>query len=649
MGAGGSVLTDVFSETAVLPNSRLFAPVVDLFLEVEELKNKIAQCEATIIHDHMGQMYIPHTQLIDRIMIHSKAQQQRIKDKYNSIDLTMNITDEFATRLGGPYGEFMKHSMMSYLQIRLDLLSAAMTGLGCDEELLVEVVCLCNEYDLADLKMGVSRQMHKNVSKEKIVGKTKKDSQLQKFLLRALEDTRDDESVPVDCAEAHRQMMILHEIATSKSRNGSEYLDVLMRCSRGQCAAIADAYQKQYQFSLESSIQSVFRGVSGRAVALWSMPLLDACVYEIKAVMDDTTFRDGDDTVLSVARLVSMRDKGELHIIEETYKQKHDENLISVFDNFAYGNIRAAIVRRFENSFIDNGAEMNMNAYVKTNGGTMYSTFEHGHSIAQMTGFLTEMKNKYIEYLSKNASDHKSAKEHVSSKVVENPAENTAGLKGAQFGMAKMNSTRTFTAADRQVYRDNFQHMADFMRKQFKSHDYDRSGSLDSVEFWTMMSDLDLGLTAKDIEEIKLKSDWDRDGFITFEEASHELVDVIMNLMELQGKNMRQEITRLAAQEDLEQSVISGTGSLSTDAAAVDPRPEKDEPLPPNLPRYLKASFDAYDTDKSGYLDRIEFWKFIKSIFTDAFTDFDIEMMQVLFCTVLFCVCLMIVRFLIIL
>ena len=613
------MLSDPYSDTATLPNSKMFAPVVDIFLEVEELKKDIAKSEALIIFDQLGQMFIPHSMLMDRLMIHSKSQLTRIREKYDEIDLTKNIVEEFDIRLGGPYGEFLKHSVMPFLHIRLDLLSKAMNGLGCDEELMVEVFSLCSSSDLANLKYGVSAQVNKGVTREKIIGKTKRGSQLQHFFLSVLDTTRDEEGPP-DNELALKQMTHIHEIATNiKTRNPHEYLEVILTCSRAQCAAINEAYMKEHNFSLESSILSVFRGMCGRAITLWTMSLTDAVVYQLKSVMDDTTFRDGDDTVLSVARLISLRNKSELPAVEEGYLSVAGEKLSSALDSFMFGNIRSAIFKRFENNYIDDGAEVKMIEYVKTNGGTMYSTFVDGHSIAQMTGFLTDIKAKYSAYLAKNDPNAVSAKNNMSSKVVEVAHESK---KGTTFGMMRESSAGTFTVADRQRYKEKFAKLSDFLREQFRAHDYDRSGSLDSVEFWAMMTELDLGLSARDIEDIKVRSDWDSDGHITFEEASHELVDIVMNLMQKQGRDVNQEVDRLSAARDAEDATIDKVPERSS---SVD-----DEYVPPNLQKYLKASFDAYDVDKSGFLDKDEFWKFIRSIFTDAFTDYDIMQMQVI-------------------
>lgn len=618
MGAGGSVMTDPYSETATLPNSKLFAPVVDIFLEVEELKNKVARCDAVIINDQLSQMYIPHSVLIDTMLIHSKASLLRIARQYNALHAGANMVEELSNRLGGPYGEFLKHSVMSMSAIRLDLLSAAMSGLGCDEELLVEVICLCDQDGLKDLKFDVAMNVNKNVSKGKLIGKTKKGSQLQKFLLRALEESREEEG-PADLVLARTQMRMLHDIATSKNRNANDYLDILMNCSRTQCSAIADEYMKEHNFSLKSSITAVFRGLAGRAITLWTMPILQAVVYELRYVTDDTTFRDGDDTVLTVARLLSARDKHELCSIETEYFEMTGDSLVSVLDTFAYGNIRAAMYKRMEQNYIDGGIEILMNEYVQQNGGSMYSTFIDGHSIAQMTGFLTGMKAKYAEYLTRHEKTASGAQEHISHKIVDE-----AHISEKAFGLQKLSSTKAFSAAERAVYKEKFNALSDFLRGQFIKHDFDRSGALNSVEFWTMINALDLGLSAKDIEEMKQRNDWDKDGHVSFEEASHELVDTIMDLMQSQDKDIFEEIERLKKSLQIEEESPNIAATIETQKSI------DDESLPPKLPKYLRASFEAYDTDKSGYLDKIEFWKFMRSIFTDAFTDYDIEELQVI-------------------
>jgi hypothetical protein len=129
--------------------------------------------------------------------------------------------------------------------------------------------------------------------------------------------------------------------------------------------------------------------------------------------------------------------------------------------------------------------------------------------------------------------------------------------------------------------------------------------------------------------------DWDQDGCITYAESVNELADHVITTMEANSKNVMEELDKLEAvnQEKLTESkrqkhlaIVGAATSADTGAKVSLPA------LPPNLNQYLFDSFQSYDTDKSGSLELVEFWPFIRSVFSHNFTDADLEQLEVCIC-----------------
>ena len=178
--------------------------------------------------------------------------------------------------------------------------------------------------------------------------------------------------------------------------------------------------------------------------------------------------------------------------------------------------------------------------------------------------------------------------------------------------------------------------MCKFLKASFQIYDHDRSGALDTEEFWELITNLNLGFTGHEIEGMRAWCDLDHDGTISYSESVNELADHVITTMEANGKVVMMELDTLEAtnREKLKQHRSKRREQALTASTADQGVPTSDDckspPIPPTLNQYLFDSFQNYDTDKSGALDLSEFWPFISSIFSHNLTDDDLEALQVL-------------------
>lgn len=120
--------------------------------------------------------------------------------------------------------------------------------------------------------------------------------------------------------------------------------------------------------------------------------------------------------------------------------------------------------------------------------------------------------------------------------------------------------------------------------------------------------------------------DWDNDGCISYEEVSGEIADAIINAIENNinnGLTVSENIEKLTEMENqiLNENIIEENG---IEDETNNPPSDVETMLPPDLLQYIHDSFDTYDINKNGSLDRTEFWQLINSMnlgLTDG--DFD--------------------------
>ena len=187
------------------------------------------------------------------------------------------------------------------------------------------------------------------------------------------------------------------------------------------------------------------------------------------------------------------------------------------------------------------------------------------------------------------------------------------------------------TAVD---FQAKFDRMCRYLKSCFQLYDHDRSGSLDTAEFWELISNLNLGFTGHEIEGMQAWCDWDNDGTVSYAESVNELADHVLTTMDANGQDVMAELDRLESESKEKAEAAKAAkreqSSANDSPAATEAGGQGTPPaIPPSLNQYLYDSFQNYDTDKSGTLDMSEFWSFISSVFSHNFTDDDLEALQV--------------------
>ena len=336
-------------------------------------------------------------------------------------------------------------------------------------------------------------------------------------------------------------------------------------------------------------------------------------LHALNYALSDSTFHDADSSTRAVSRVLASLDKHEVLGLEADYEAEFGEGIRESFSEFS-GNVRLAFESWIVTPPVDGGAEFRTLDYIRLNGNSIYNTFIDGHSISQMKGLLEEQRAILNGYASTIRTSHDEAMQGLDKMAATNDITPDEMIK--RFGAKKQLSSKCNVPEGEDFTSYNRKHklVSEYLQRLFRFHDVDHSGALDTTEFWTLIRSVNLGFDADEIEQLKEVADWDKDGLISYFEVSGELADAVMAKMTKMGKNVAAEVSRLLLNPDLDKSEL-----------------DAQQKFPPSLARYLRSSFDEFDTDKSGYLDVGEFWPFIKSVFTDAIADDELSQLHVSF------------------
>lgn len=615
MGAGASIESaEQLNQSSQTPSTKSLSPIL---LRAEELRQQIAELDADFLRRQMHMRFKNHSEIIRRFTDKSKEQLQRVKNIYATLHLADNrprrdLIHDSREMLGGPYGEFMRSLLMPRRDVCVEYLECAMSGLGCDETMITDVLCLGNSEDVKLLSELSAAGTHSIVNTKKFMGKTKKDSPFQKLILRTLRGDRPSESDPFSKQRAADTAEQLHALISASPIDTSAFCDIICTLSRPQCKEVSDAYVAHYGKTLEESFDDYFYSnkAACHAMHLWVSSLHDSFIRALDYALNDTFKADVEASMHAVARLLGTLDKGDIEWVAEKYQARTGQVLSSVVAGKVTGKLKEALLGWIAHPSFDSDYEFKIKAFVKQTGNkNLAAALADPDTSVAVAALLNQQVSALEAHLAKiNTKPESSAASSGSAA----PPQASAGSASSSKDTAAANekgSSKGEDGADDFTYK--FQRMCKFLESRFRLHDADRSGALEAAEFWDLIQSMDLGFTAHEIEGMQQWCDWNQDGSITYAEAVNELADHVITTIEHNGKSVRAELDRLDSQPQQNNSAAESQGGFA-----------------PSLLSYMKDSFENYDTDKSGALSLQEFWPFIRSIFSYHLTDDDLESLQ---------------------
>lgn len=534
--------------------------------------------------------------------------------------------------LGSDYGLFMSYLSTSPTKIMQHVIKQSLQFIGCDENMLANVLCTCTSEKLNELVEACGDKSGSLMNQ--IVKKTVQGSPIQKFFLHLLETDRPI-SVSRELAGTQAQHLIKCGLYPGSAiKLDSEIFATLLHCSREQCQFINEEYQRACNTSLRNVILSTYKGSISRALVLWtSLP-----EFAISKVLQMTLLSNSELRISHICAFIARSDKHVLRAVNRCYQEMFGKPLADVLSSCLNGNLRVAIRQWICDLSYDNGCEgqiaYHIKAYSKDNGLILDSDL--GDAVLAL---LQEEGDCIGRYAAKHNMDIESIKQQdVKAKrdghSISKKKHSEKGVSGEVVATEDDEVVpRKSEGHCKSQQREMIDRMKNFLQETFYEDDMDNSGYLDHAEFGRVMIGLNVGFTRDDVLYMVDMIDCDKDGKIAYEEVTTELAKYVLHVIKHRYKDISvqqkmcemEEVAHarhVQMYEDHQKTAAALASSLplplngtSTDPSSVAvPASSQACAIVPDLKTYLYDTFSAHDQDSSGTLNASEFWGVISGV-----------------------------------
>lgn len=654
-------------------DNRFSEEIRSTYLLTEEIKEEIATHDARFLKIQSSQAWKDHKKIIAALTERTKSQLQRVARIYSKIEAeegrTISADMEIRNMLGGSYGDFMRLLVVSVEAINSELLDTALKCIGCDENLISDVLCAIPYRELTAAQNHYN-SCHKENLHTMIKSKTLENSGFQKFILKVLTTTRNSELVS-SVNEAIQQADELYSAgvgATSNSQKNDEIIfQILAISSRKQCQLIHEQFENKYSMTLEAGLTGLYGGSCLRAIILWVSPLLSA--------VSSLFYMSLNSVVIDYDHTCHLATKYEKHILQDmiqTYQQIYSENLLDRLSKCLTGNFKKSVIAWFTNPTYDDGNEAKLMKLVDSCDGSIDNLMSNQEKLKELNGLVIAELNSASSHLeetiastsgdnAKNPNQKMKEKSDASGlpapllsgksrKNIIEPSDSSSSLNPQSISVAVSETPHysgksprgdshkvvevlvppaaaaaiiTAPSKRKQLgYEEKFKIICDYLLTRFKQDDIDDSGMLSSAEFWNTLKSLNVGYTDDELEGIQAWVDYDGDGQISYAEVINELADSLIDIIESSGVTVEDKVNELWEHNRIELERLWDEYQTWADQQDIGEQSN----MSPSLTQYLKDSFEAFDVDGNGTLDSAEFWNILVTLL--GLSDGDRAMME---------------------
>lgn len=437
MGAGASI--DDGAMASLPPD------VVEKYREAEKLKNEMAAQDAKFIRHQSTQMWKNHQSIISLFTERSKSQLRRCALLYQQSEdmggFNTKLEDEIHEMLGGNYGDFMRLLVLRREDIDIENLDTALMCIGCEESILVDVLCACTPVDLQRLG-ELFKVKHKITLASKIKSKTSKDSVFQRFMVHILENTRDGDDVTDNSIVASQAEAFHNALAAGENRDDAAVFDLIGKISREQFALINEAYFEKYKSSLDVALTEHFPGQAGRAIKLFTSRLSEAI-----ATIFHNALGAGIVDFDTIAYLTAKYDKVLLREVCKQYIALFNEDFTDALKQNLIGNFRKCVIAWVSSDPADGGFTERISNLIgggESIAAVLSAKFANADTAKRISDYVEEEIKALAEYKSKHPSEGTDAKKKKRRGVNRSnisPKSNGAENAGVNFLTTKPDTT----------------------------------------------------------------------------------------------------------------------------------------------------------------------------------------------------------------
>lgn len=363
---------------------------------------------------------------------------------------------------------------VSFIAIDAEYMHVSLNTLGCEENILAEVLCASDSHEL-EIALKYYEAVLKKPLKDKIISKTTNGSPFQKLLVSILTHKRKT-LFEAKKEEAKGHAEYLHAAGLSDKsipRDDDKIFAFLSKESRESCKMISDAYDSLYDLDMVEAILAKYRGPVAFALMLWTADINDAIVKRIQVNITDPHVKVVGLDLRHLSHLFAKYNHRRLSTIVDNYKALFEVDLVDLVKDKFSGNYRKAVLGWLVNRTCDGGKEEHI-AEILDSFETLEDMLEDTEKTALVEKLLSE-QNANLKAYSVTHEIHRPESEKNSGQPI-----------------------TYVTALDKnaEAYAKNFAVMKTYLKERFEIEDEDDSGYLGEMRTSLLCSLLAASLSA---------------------------------------------------------------------------------------------------------------------------------------------------------
>lgn len=188
----------------------------------------------------------------------TNAQRQEIK-KHFYHEFGRDLTKDLKSELSGKLEKTILGLMMPEADYAAMWLNKAMKGVGTNESLLIEILCLRSSEEIQSVRRAYAHEYKSELDKD-VESEVRGD--FEKLLLQLITKQRPSEDEPVNEEEAERDANRLYQAGEKKKFGTDEdtFIDIFTLCSRAHLKRVFEEYGSICDYDIERSISREMSG-----------------------------------------------------------------------------------------------------------------------------------------------------------------------------------------------------------------------------------------------------------------------------------------------------------------------------------------------------------------------------------------------------
>jgi len=646
-------------------DSNISKDIIDKVIINRDVKRQIAQKDGRLLKKYLSEPWKPHKDIIKLLTERTKHQLELITyifSRANRIGgYQTDIADELM-KLGGGYGDFLRLLVTRDFIIDTELIDTSLSSIGCDEEIVADILCASSDKEVKAMLSYYSKWKGETLL-SKITSKTVSNSPFQKFILQIFQHPN-RQSIPYLSNDAIKQFT--HDLiqngfnsstnSGSSNRNDDIIFPILCQIPREQMNELSEQLESNCGLSLIDIIVKKYKGSIAYGLLLWTeSSLTSAQSRRLHHILSQQPLNKQ-----SINSYLSKYDRNTLiDILNKCDEMYPNVNLENKLYSLVTGHHREAIEGWINNHTCDGDHEnaikeklleyeLNPNLIFDEKWKTdlinhldgenaVLAKYISVHKVDLPRSLSVEARlkplppgSKRAEFLKNQQHQHQlHQQEQQEQYQTDNNSNNhnhdwNNDSNGSQINYQhhspysknnNNNNQHNNQLSDEEIeWNRKCKLILELLTERFALEDIDNSGTLDSQEFWNILTSLSVGYSEQEIKDLQDWIDTDKDNLITYDEVVGELAESIVSTIEersgISFDEKLQEIRDNCRKLDELRSAAFAASRGGTESNGT----STEKNFAPNIITYLKDTFDTVDVDKNGTLDSTEFWNILVSV-----------------------------------